>query len=294
MPRRPRPAVNGSSLLYPFLQHDLQERDIWLFQMLVSRLVVSLGIWLHPSVYRVLPIAVPFALRHPQSRGDKKLGVPDQWGTPTTFGHFMDDNTLVKNLVKSVPIESPFPHLDGHRVGTGFVASHVWQLDLDGNRTARSAETYSFLPNVLWLPTEVSRLSDRAGFTPAFLQALSHKIYRSEPVHPTMRATVDDTWALLPNPETVPPQGLPPTKDLNFFTPSAAWLTRRIDTIELIADALLMTAKGSPPSHKVFSTRYTEGLPTLGRSAARKLGKRLKLQVEAARLAMTTYPDPAT
>lgn len=202
----------------------------------------------------------------------------------------MDDNSLVKNLIKSVPVASQYAHLDGHRAGTGFVASHVWQITADGYRSARNPLTYSFVPNVLWLPTDVSRLSDRAGFAPAFLQALAHRIYREEPVHPSMKKTVDDAWSLLPNNESVPPQGLPVVEDLNYFVPSPAWLLRRIETIETIGTALLQTARGNPPTTRVFTKRYGPGLASLKRARARALSDHLIDQAKAAREALDDYP----
>jgi hypothetical protein len=74
--------LKADRLFYQFLQKELYEQDIWLFQMFTSRLVVSLGIWLHPSIYQRIPLLVPYAVRDPHSRGNKKLGLPDAWGSP--------------------------------------------------------------------------------------------------------------------------------------------------------------------------------------------------------------------
>ena len=44
--------------------------------------------------------------------------------------------------------------------------------------SSRDLDTYSFVPNLVWLPTQVAKLTDREGsFAQAYLQALSSKIY---------------------------------------------------------------------------------------------------------------------
>ena len=47
----PRP-LDGSEVLYGYLQHELLRSDVWLFQMLAARLIVGLGIWLEPRYLR--------------------------------------------------------------------------------------------------------------------------------------------------------------------------------------------------------------------------------------------------
>ena len=62
-----KPSIDTHRLLYHYLQKDLFETDIWLFQMLTTRLVVSLGVWIHPSVYMRIPIAIPYAVVTPRA-----------------------------------------------------------------------------------------------------------------------------------------------------------------------------------------------------------------------------------
>jgi len=282
--------LDGRAMLYGYLQHDLQNKDVWLFQMLVSRLVVSMGVWFCPEAYTVLPIALPFAMRHPLARGNKKDGAPDQWGAPTDTGHFMDDNTLVKNLVQSLPIFSESDLMDGATITKGFVASHVWMRNAEGQPSARDPLTYSFLPNVLWLPSEVSKLTDRAGFTQEFIQAVAGKIYREVPVQHEAKSLVDIAWSKLPAPSGVPIQGLPEIATLNMFRPSKKWLTGKIDVIAKIGDALVCVAERGHPEGKVFSSRYTEGLPNVLPGAALELGQELLGLAAGARDSLQRYP----
>ena len=143
MPKRSTQRINGNRLLYHYLQKELYERDIWLFQMLRVQLVVSLGIWLDPRVYRELPLLVPYAVRDPHSRGNKALGLPDAWGSPNEHGYFRDDNSLVKGVPRALHVASPHSLYDGRRVGSGFVAAHVWQRFANGDRVARRRLAYS-------------------------------------------------------------------------------------------------------------------------------------------------------
>jgi hypothetical protein len=44
-------------------------------------------------------------------------------------------------------------------MGKGFVASHVWRKLVNGSSAPQHALTNSFIPNLVWLPTQVAKLS---------------------------------------------------------------------------------------------------------------------------------------
>jgi hypothetical protein len=214
--------VDAKGLLYHFLQKDLRQQDVWLFQMLTTRLITSLGIWLHPDVYERLPVLVPYAVRDPTSRGDKARGIPDSWGEPNGAGYFRDDNSLIKGLPRSLVIEGPKggPYAGG-RIGSGFVAAHVFRDLESGEPSTREPLTYSFVPNLVWLPGEIAALTDRQGsFAQTYVQALAHKLYRHHPVVPSLQSLAEDAWRLLPEPVGVPEQGLPDLSELHYFMPT--------------------------------------------------------------------------
>jgi hypothetical protein len=153
--------VDGNHILYHFLQKGLLQEDVWLFQMLTARLVASLGIWFPLRTYAAMPFLAPYAVRDSSCRKDAKTGRPEAWGSPNSTGYFRDDNSLIKNIPSSLPIESRFGEYAGARMGNGFVASHVWRrLTIDGYASQHSL-TNSFIPNLVWLPAQVSKLSDR-------------------------------------------------------------------------------------------------------------------------------------
>jgi hypothetical protein len=252
--------IDTRNLLYHFLQHELATDDVALFEALVPRLVMRLGIWLPRDVYARLPILTPYARRDPNCRGNAAAGTSDAWGTPDQHGYFRDDNSLVKGIPRSMTIISTARTYQRRRLGTGFVACHVWREIHDDRLASHHPLTYSFVPNLVWLPAQVAALSDREGsFAQRYLQALSHRIYRSVPVRPGHRERVEAAWALIPGPVGIPDAGLPAVDDLNFFAADAAFFARRQRTIRSVAEAL---ASGAP-SGKIVSRRYTEGIPAL-------------------------------
>ena len=171
-----RKAIEPSNLLYHFLQHDLAADDVWLFHALVARLVVRLGVWMPVDVYARLPILVPYARRDPSCRGSVRHGMPDAWGSPDENGYFRDDNSLVKGVPRSMMVSSTLEQYSDRHVTSGFVACHVWREIAGDQLASRNPLTYSFVPNLVWLPAQVAGLTDREGsFAQQFLQALSHQ-----------------------------------------------------------------------------------------------------------------------
>jgi hypothetical protein len=252
--------VDGGGVLYHYLQKALLQDDIWLFQMVTARLITSLGIWLPVEVYRRFPLLVPFAVRDPDARGRPKQGIPDRWGEPNEDGYFRDDNSLVKGLPKSLSIRSSASFYQGRRLGNGFIAAHVWQLHADDSRSTRHPLTYSFVPNLVWLPRQVALLTDRSGsFVPAFLQALAHKIYRTQAVEAQHEGIVEKAWRLLPSTPDIPSQGLPDPATLNYFEPTDRFFSSRRRAIK-DALSLLATTLGDGGEAPKVSTRYNAGI----------------------------------
>lgn len=263
--------VGGETLLYSYLQRELQTEDIFLFQMVTARLVTSLGIWFHPEHYRVIPVVLPHVVRDATAR--KVVGGEELWSTPNSQGFVRDDNTLIKNLVGSLEIGSPRPSLNKKRIGKGWVACHIWLERSDGGRASRHHLTNSFIPNLVWLPKALSLLSDRAdSFVQHYLQALSRKIYgHIEVPHPAV-ALAEDAWAALPPPANFPEAGLPDPALLNYFAPNDAWLQRRQATISGVRRGLEVAANGGiPKKSDVGHTRYRDGLPLLAPDATQAL-----------------------
>jgi hypothetical protein len=263
--------VDGNGVIYHYLQKWLLEDDIWLFQMLTARLVTSLGVWLPVAVYQELPLLLPFAVRDPTARGDRRRGRPEAWGSPNPDGYFRDDNTLIKAIPRSLPITSALPFYQGRRLGRGFTAAHVWQHHADEQRATRHPLTYSFVANLVWLPTQVALLTDRTGsFVPAYLQAAAHKLYRHAPVAPRHRNLTERAWELLPIPEHIPQQGLPDPGELNFFQADEAFMVTRLSAIRRVRDLLGAVLREGDSRPRV-SGRYNAGIDAIPEVKVRAL-----------------------
>lgn len=284
--RRRAGELDGRRVFYHYLQNDLLQKDVWLFQMLAARLVVSLGVWLPPEVYRRLPVLLPFAARDPSSRGNSGRGIPDQWGSPSAEGLLRDDNSLIKNLPRSLRIESKTnPHYHGKRLGNGFVACHVWRRLADSTFASRDPDTYSFAANLVWLPAQVAELTDREGsFVQAYVQALARKIFKGVDVPTNLKQTVASIWDRLPAAGDIPEQGLPEACDLSFFATDAHWIERRGQVIRDVVDGLETVVSGRELKRKIVCSRYTEGLPRVPVKKAQQLRGRLEEYAAAAGL----------
>jgi hypothetical protein len=269
--------IDGSHVLYHYLQKDLLENDLWLFQMLAARLIVALGIWFHPETYRRCPVMVPFAAREAAFRGDAKKGREERWGSPTPDrGLFGDDNSLVKGLPAGLPIEASGNGIYGGRtLGPGFVASHVWRITCEGASAAREPGSYSFVPNLVWLPSQVSKLTDREGsFAQTFLQAMARKIYSTEPVPENLSEVVRSIWDSLPEP-SIPERGLPELHELNFFRPTQRFFDTRTARIREVIEGLEATDRGERPEWSRWR-RYAAGLAEIDPAVRRDLRKWLE------------------
>jgi hypothetical protein len=258
--------VDGNHIVYHYLEKDLRDRDIWLFQMRAARLFTALGIWFSPKTYSACPILLPFAVRDPSCR-KRKPGDVEAWGMPNAAGYFRDDNSLIKGLPRSLRIKSPGnPLYDGRSVGDGFVAAHVWREidDSTAKLSSRDPVTNSFVPNLVSLPNQVAKLTDREGsFAQTYLQALSAKIYRHTPVLAPLKSLAESAWAKLPIPSGVPENGLPDVAELAFFEDREEFVCRRRDAVAAVVVALRAVRDGSPLSKTVISKRYAEGLPSV-------------------------------
>ena len=118
----------------------------------------------------------------------------------------------------------------------------------------------SFVPNLVWLPAQVAKLTDReGGIVQSTLQSMAWSIYREAPVAPHLEELVERAWGMIhePKPVTIT------DNLLNWFDVTDAFFRIRSDRLNAVIDALDLLAEGKPLSHKVISTRYTQGLPTV-------------------------------
>ena len=257
--------VDGNELLYHFFQKAWLEAEPEAARSFIKKAIDTLGVWMHPSYYSSLPIVVPYAVRDLTCRSSGPEGT-DEWGSPNADGYFRDDNSLIKGIVSSLEIESPTKWLNGLK-GNGFTASHVWREPSDYAASKKLATSRpnlnSFVPNLVWLPKQIAKLTDREGsFAQHYLQMLSRHIYEHCSVSPNLADLVGRCWRELPAPSDLRDVKLPDRKDIPFFEYKASMVVRRKNKkIAVVRDACLKVVRtGRLPSNKLISTRYKNGL----------------------------------
>jgi len=249
--------VNGDDLLYRFFA-DLFDEDSALASELPPRMLATMGIWFPLNVYYDWPVLLPWVVRDPHCRGNRKKGIPDSWGSPNAKGFLTDDNSLIKALPKSLSVVTPSASpLSGRRMGSEFVASHVWRNVRHEELASRLPLLNSFVPNLIWLPSQVSKLTDREGsLVQETLQAMAWQIYRNAPVAPHLADVVNEAWNLIPPPERH--VSLPP---LNHFEMTPRFFSTRERRLQTVVRALHRLERGQDLDEKVVTSRYSEGLP---------------------------------
>ena len=253
--------VHGDDLIYRFLR-DLFTETEGQYGEVPRALLAATGVWFPPAVYETHPVLAPHVVRDPKCRGGK--GHPDEWGSPDSAGFLRDDNSLIKGMPKSLSIIAPAQkHLNGRRMATEFVAAHVWRQCTDGGPLAsRRPLLNSFVPNLVWLPSQIAKLTDVEGsLVQRTLQEMSWSLYRNAPVEDHLSDAVKEAWGLLPQ-----PSGPAVGHDIdqwNYFVPTPAFFTTRTRRIQTVVDAIDAVLSGGQPSGKVVTSRYTDGLPTV-------------------------------
>lgn len=250
MPRR----IDGNNALYHYLQKVIIPRDDEFSRELVRRLILDLSVWFPVDVYRAVPVLLPFCVRDSTVKSK-------EWGSASPQGCLRDNNSALKLLVGNYAIQSPrigvYPRASR---GQGFVASHAWRrIRIDGRSQYATTHprTYSFIPNLAWLPAQVAKLTDHEGsYAQQVLQAISHALYApAAHAHPAGLASV---WEALPPPEL---QMDVDVRQLNYFavTPRSISIRRNnlVREIGAVEETLLSGRVGA------VSPRSARYLPTL-------------------------------
>jgi hypothetical protein len=118
----------------------------------------------------------------------------------------------------------------------------------------------SFVPNLVWLPGQVAKLTDREDdVVQRTLQAMSYRIYRDAPVEQHLKGVRDEAWAMVPEPKVaIRPFEL---EDLNWFQASPAFFRTRARRLAAVIAALDAIERGEPVADRVVTRRYAQGLP---------------------------------
>lgn len=248
-----------SSGLYRYLSEGMRSQAADDFTQLTIDLIQQLGIWWSPEVYVTLPVMVPWCIRDRTCRYDQG---PESWGAPRSDGYLRDDNSIIKKLPLSLRISGPGQSLyRGQKPWRGFTACHIWRDLPDGTFAGANPWLYSFVPNLIWLPTWLAPLTDRqGGEVQAILKRTSIAFFRDLEVPEPLSAYTEEAWSKLPPPD---PGIALATEGLQKFEPVPAFFSRRLAYLDNFVNGCDEVLAGRPLSKKLICTRYTQGLPEL-------------------------------
>jgi len=269
--------VDGQNILYHYIQKSVMKKEDEFSKELLKHLLVDLAIWIPGNLYRKLPIILPYVVRDNSCR-IKTTNREDEWGSANSKGFLRDDNTLLKGIVRSFSIKSSKISIyEGRKLGTGFVASHIWgKVTIDNNLliSSRHHMFNSFVPNLVWLPVQVSKLTDREGsLAQRFLQAISYKIYREI----SLPKELSSIWDALAKPED-PPNINVDLRQVNYFDVPNEWLTKRISGLLSEIDVILsIDGTDIDKKAKVKSSRYLPSLERIPPRQRRELNQWLSM-----------------
>mgnify|MGYP000849630705 CR=1 FL=1 len=249
-----------SPALYRYLYEGMTSGPIAdQFQQLSLDLIQRLGIWWSQDVYTTLPVMVPWCIRDRSCRYDQG---PESWGSPRSDGYLRDDNSIIKKLPLPLFISGPkgSPY-HGRRPWRGFTACHIWRDLPSGELAGADPWLYSFVPNLIWLPSWLAPLTDRqGGDIQGVLQRTSIALFRDVQVRESVTEYVERAWSKLPAPTAG--HALAPSA-LQTFDPVRAFFTRRLNYIERFVRGCDDILSGVALTKKLICTRYTSELPTL-------------------------------
>ncbi|OBI76359.1 hypothetical protein [Mycolicibacterium fortuitum] len=266
-----------SKTLYAYLARGMQEGDAsgapsHEFMDITNRLIQKLGIWWSPQAYSQLPVIVPWCVRDRSCRYDHG---PESWGAPRNDGYLRDDNSIIKKLPLTCVVSAPpdHPYRD-RKPWRGFTACHIWRDMPDGTLAGADPWLYSFMPNLIWLPSWLSPLTDRqSSEVQRTLQRTSMALFREAKVPSQLQPYAEYGWSKLHEP---PPGYVLPVDRLAMFDPHEKFFRNRINYLDkMVAGTQAVLTCGSLPA-KLICSRYTVGLPQLDRAAIFEFGTAMK------------------
>lgn len=254
--------TNGENIIYHYIQKTLltDNANDEFSKELIERLIIDLSIWFPPDIYRQIPILLPFVIRDSSCRKKQPNTNKDEWGYANEYGFLRDDNSLIKGIVKPFFVDGRrVKDYDNKKLANGFVASHIWRnLQINQNRLASTFEkTNSFVPNLVWLPKQISKLTDREGsYAQNLLKTISYKIYFNTDSSDFKK----EIWTELENPKTPTKHNIDVDK-LNYFKIPDTWVDKkRTGLIKEMTTIKSVIASETVDSEKVKCSSY---LPTL-------------------------------
>lgn len=261
--------IDGNNILYHIIQKQIilagdSDNPTQETKFLIEQLLLWGGIWFTPEVYKTIPVLLPYVIRDASCRKIDPKTEKDTRGIATTKGLLPDDNSSIKGIPRSLRIISQLSEMNGNRMGNGFVASHIWRKLIKHTDILASQyeATNSFIPNLVWLPSQLSKLTDREGsYAQRFLQYVSCKLYKGIQLK---NSTIQSIWDELAVP-AITPMSEVNLNNLNYFDATANWIQKRRDNLNKELQSILSILNGQLPCmNKINVSNY---VPTLQKMA---------------------------
>lgn len=255
--------VDGENILY----HILQKQIIQAFdafnppdhvKYMIEQLMLWGNVWFRPETGVQIPILLPYVVRDSSCRRKNPATGRDSWGTSNARGVLRDDNSLIKSIPRALKIQSAFSEMNGRTVGNGFVASHIWMSMRTRSGHACEWEcANSFIPNLVWLPKQLSKLTDIDGsYAQQFLKYISGMLYKPKTSSDPVLASI---WEELNVPSIKPISAIDLDK-LNYFQHDINWLSSRKSSLADALQSILDTIHFGASKTIRSSSRYISSL----------------------------------
>ena len=237
-----------------------------------------------PKSIKTIPVLLPYVIRDASCRKIDPATGKDTRGVSTANGLLPDDNSSIKGIPKNLKIRSSISEMNGNKMGNGFVASHIWRkLAKHSSILASQYEaTNSFIPNLVWLPSQLSKLTDREGsYAQRFLQCVSIRLYKNIPLK---NAQIQGIWDELKVPNIEPVSNVDLNK-LNYFVAPKDWLDKRRNNLNKELESIISILNNQQPAiNKINVGNYVTTLkqvvnnmsPTVKNSLIQWLEENLK------------------
>lgn len=255
--------VDGENIIYHILQKQIIQANDAVnppdhVKYMIEQLLLWGGIWFRPETFDAIPVMLPYVIRDSSCRKINPITGKHSWGKSNRNGFLRDDNSLVKAIPRSLKIHSAISQMDGRIMGNGFVASHVW-IKLQ-NRPEHACEwerTNSFVPNLVWLPNQLSKLTDRDGsYAQQFIQHISGLLYRQRT---SSNQVLSSIWNELKDPGIKPMSSFD-LNDLNYFEHDVQWLNRRKASLVKSLVSILAIVNGGTSATHISCSSYAPSL----------------------------------
>lgn len=276
--RKKENVVDGQNIVY----HIIQKKIIQAFdadnppaevKFMIEQLLLWGGVWFTPKAYEQIPVLRPYVIRNSGCRN--KDPKKDTWAQSNSKGLMQDDNTSIKDVPKHLPIISGWKEIRRKTIGLHWVASHVWMsMETRAEHACEWERTNSFIPNLVWLPKQLSKLTDRDGsYAQQFLKHLSYLLYSKIG---NTNPMISGIWRELKDPG-ITPESTFSLDDLNYFDSDAKWINDKKASLHRELQSILdILNNPSATADSIYNDRYTSTL----REASKMMSSIDKMNLE--------------